>query len=235
LKSAFQKLLDSSSVDRATVQQGIADLLRWAQFGLHLTTPWSVVLTGRPNVGKSSLINALLGYERAIVFDQPGTTRDVVTGETAFEGWSVLLADTAGIRNDASRLEAAGIKLAEERLRSADLRLVLIDLSQPAAADDMEMLSRWPDAIVVAHKSDLDRQRNAQLPEKTLFVSSRTGQGLLELQKAIVNRLVPNTPDPNQPIPLTQRQIERLNEAHDAPSFDRCHNALRQLLHPDDE
>ena len=77
-------------------------LLTWADFGLHLTRPWSVVLTGRPNVGKSSLINRLLGYERAIVFDQPGTTRDVVTGETAFDGWPVLLADTAGLR------EAAG-------------------------------------------------------------------------------------------------------------------------------
>lgn len=74
------------------------ELLTFARFGLRLTQPWRVVLSGRPNVGKSTLINALLGYTRSIVFDQPGTTRDVVTAHTAFDGWPFQLADTAGIR-----------------------------------------------------------------------------------------------------------------------------------------
>ena len=81
----------------------IREWLAWEDFGLHLTRPWNVVLAGRPNVGKSSLINALLGYTRSIVFDQPGTTRDVVTAATAIDGWPIELSDTAGLRESPSR------------------------------------------------------------------------------------------------------------------------------------
>ncbi len=68
----------------------VVQMLEWSDFGKHLVTPWSIVIGGLPNVGKSSLINALLGFERAIVVDQPGTTRDVVTGETALQGLSLI-------------------------------------------------------------------------------------------------------------------------------------------------
>ena len=77
----------------------------------------AVVLSGAPNVGKSSLINALVGYERAIVFAEPGTTRDVVTAGTAVDGWPIELADTAGLRESTDPLEAAGIALCGKRSR----------------------------------------------------------------------------------------------------------------------
>src|SRR5690606_27241148 len=99
----------------------IADLLQTGQTARHLLTPWQVVLCGRPNVGKSSLINALVGYERTVVFDQPGTTRDVVSVETAIHGWPVIFSDTAGLRETESELEAAGIARARARLKQADL------------------------------------------------------------------------------------------------------------------
>src|SRR4029453_3197945 len=73
-------------------------VLEFAELGQHLTAPWRVVLAGPPNVGKSSLINALAGYQRTIVSHVPGTTRDVVTTTTAIDGWPVELADTAGLR-----------------------------------------------------------------------------------------------------------------------------------------
>ena len=73
--------------------------------GQHLVAPWRVVLAGKPNVGKSSLINRLAGYQRSIVFDQPGTTRDVVTTRTAIDGWPVELADTAGLRSGDDEIE----------------------------------------------------------------------------------------------------------------------------------
>ena len=198
-------------------------LLAWADFGLHLTRPWSVVLTGRPNVGKSSLINRLLGYERAIVFDQPGTTRDVVTGETAFDGWPVLLADTAGLREAAEELEAAGIALARQRLATADLRVVLIDLGEPPTPDDERLLAEWPDAIVVAHKCDRPDRWLSRVPVGALRVSSRTGEGVEELQRQLVERLVPQVPPPGTAIPISARQVELLRaalSAGDESAFD---------------
>ncbi|MBC8115215.1 MAG: 50S ribosome-binding GTPase [Candidatus Saccharimonas sp.] len=191
-------------------------LLAWSHFGLHLTRPWSVVLTGRPNVGKSSLINRLLGYERAIVFDQPGTTRDVVTGETAFDGWPVLLADTAGLRDSAEELEAAGIALSRARLATSDVKIVLIDLGEPPAGDDERLLAEWPDAIVVAHKCDRPDRWLSHRPAGALRVSSRTGEGVDELQRQLVERLVPQVPPTGTAIPISARQVELLRAARAA-------------------
>ncbi|MEI8021043.1 MAG: GTPase [Schlesneria sp.] len=213
LNSAIAKLKGFDGDSILSMHRQLDDLLQWASFGLHLSMPWSVTLTGRPNVGKSSLINALLGYQRSIVFDQPGTTRDVVTGETALEGWPIIFADTAGIRHGAGELESAGIALARERLHAADLRLVLIDLSQAPTSDDDELLSQWPDGLVVAHKCDLPDQWNDRLPSQTVKVSSLLGEGVVELQRMIVNRLIPVVPPPGAPIPITARQVDLLRAA----------------------
>ncbi len=205
--------LDALSRHELLVQ--IDDLLSWADFGLHLTQPWNVVLTGRPNVGKSSLINRLLGYERAIVFDQPGTTRDAVTADTALEGWPIRLIDTAGLRDTTEELEAAGIALARQRLASADLRVVLIDVSEPPSTDDERLLAEWPDAIVVAHKVDLSEhwpdQWSDQFPHRVVRVSSATCEGIPELQRTLVERLIPRVPPLGTAMPVNLRQIELLH------------------------
>lgn len=187
-------------------------LLAWANFGVHLTTPWSVVLTGRPNVGKSSLINALLGFRRAIVSEQPGTTRDVVTSVTALEGWPIQLADTAGLRETNEVLEAAGIARARERLATADLRVVLVDIGEPPAPEDFQLLENWPAAVFVAHKCDRPDAWGAALPERALRVSSVAQIGLEELQQQIAAALVPAVPAPGTPVPLTSRQVDCIGE-----------------------
>ena len=230
LRTAFETLRRTEPEDESTIQSALDGLLKWAAIGLHLSTPWSVVLTGRPNVGKSSLINALLGYERAIVFDQPGTTRDIVTGETAFDGWPVSLADTAGIRDNAGQLEAAGIAMARRKLETADLRLVLIDVSQPPVDDDDRLLAQWPDSLIVAHKSDLPDQWGNRLPERALKVSSVTGEGMIELQRRLVQQLVPESPPPGTAIPMTMRQIGLLQAARIATSSDGRRHAIERLF-----
>ncbi len=97
------------------------------------------MVAGRPNVGKSRLLNALAGYERAIVDPTPGTTRDVVTVRTALDGWPVELADTAGLRDSDDAIESAGIALARARQADADLTLLVLDRSEPLTETDLAL------------------------------------------------------------------------------------------------
>ena len=121
----------------------------WAgrDVGLRLIAGWRVVLAGRPNVGKSRLLNALTGYDRAIVDATPGTTRDVVTARTALDGWPVELADTAGLRPSDDPIEASGVALARARQGEADLVLVVLDRSEPLTDIDRAIVAEhapWP-------------------------------------------------------------------------------------------
>src|SRR5207244_3542080 len=102
------------------------ELAKFAPVGRHLVEPWKVVVAGAPNVGKSSLVNALAGYQRAVVSEVAGTTRDAVSVQLAFDGWPVELTDTAGLR-DAEGLEAEGIERARRVLAEADLVLWVVD------------------------------------------------------------------------------------------------------------
>ena len=202
----------------ATAVQAIDALLRFAPLGLHLAEPWRVVLAGRPNAGKSSLINALVGYERAIVHATPGTTRDVVTAAAAIAGWPIELADTAGLRGGAQPLEAAGIELARQRLGSADLIVLVLDASVERTPDDGALLVDWPAALVVLNKSDLlaaDSQ-GSPVSAEWLPVSALRGDGLEAFQQAIAARLVPDVPPPGQAIPFLPSHCEALQAARQA-------------------
>ena len=152
------------------------------------------------------------------MFDEPGTTRDVVTAETALDGWPVELIDTAGIRGADEALESVGIERARAALHSADCRLLLLDVGQPLDDADHALLREVADAIVVAHKCDLPATWDASsLGNVNLIaVSSRTGAGIEALQAAIVERLVPEVPAPNTAIPLTERQVAMLQDARES-------------------
>ena len=225
-------------LDEQALTGQLAELLRWSTFGLHLTQPWRVVLAGRPNVGKSTLINALLGYTRAVVFDQPGTTRDVVTGSTAFDGWPFQLADTAGIRSTDDELEQAGIQRARRTVESADLTCLLLDTSQSPTPEDHELLDEFKfshglqherSTIIVAHKTDLPSQWSSPLPDLALPVSSTTRAGIEELIAQIVRTLIPATPEPGTAVPVTPRQIHWLRQAHHLASVGESDQAVRAI------
>jgi tRNA modification GTPase len=126
--------------DLAAAQCVLSDLLARAAIGLHLVNPWRVAIVGRPNVGKSSLLNAIVGFERAIVHATPGTTRDLVTAQTAIDGWPVELIDSAGIRSGADAIESAGIDRARQAIESSDLQIVVLDRSQPLMPEDHEII-----------------------------------------------------------------------------------------------
>ncbi len=196
------------------------ELLKWSQFGLHLTTPWQVVIAGRPNVGKSSLMNQLAGFERTIVFDQPGTTRDAVGIELVFDGWLMQLVDTAGIRAEAISLEKKGIERSLSLLQEADCQVILLDQSQPFTDEDIQLLKHCPTAIIAANKCDLpsaterdDNNSSLVFLNDMLSISAITGEGVETLCKKIVNHLIPHVPDSMIPLPVTPRQIECLQRA----------------------
>ncbi|MEK6237798.1 MAG: GTP-binding protein [Planctomycetales bacterium] len=190
-------------------------LLDRARLGLRLTEPFRVALAGRPNVGKSSLVNAWLGYERSIVFDQPGTTRDVVAATASVDGWLIELSDTAGLRETRDPLEAAGARLTERRLESVDLVVLILDAAEPPTPEDQALLAAWPDALRVANKCDLPAADASRI-SGSIPVSALTGEGMDALLRAVSLRLVPEPPSPGAAVPFTVGQAEDLCELLDA-------------------
>jgi len=123
-----------------------------------------VTLAGRPNVGKSSLLNALLGEERAIVTPIPGTTRDLIQGEMNLGGIRVVLTDTAGVRETEEPVEKIGVERSRKALAEADATLLILDGSEPLRTEDRELMESLPEnAAIVINKTDLPQA--LQIPE----------------------------------------------------------------------
>jgi tRNA modification GTPase len=164
--------------------------------GRHLVEPWKVVIAGPPNVGKSSLVNALAGYQRSIVSPIAGTTRDVVTTRLAFDGWPLELSDTAGLRSDAASLEAEGIERAKRSLAEADLVVWVYDGS-----------ATWPEQpessvdLFVINKTDCPPGWDWTTVPDAIRASATTDAGIAELIAAIVAKLVPVVPEMGEGVP----------------------------------
>jgi tRNA modification GTPase len=202
--SQIQQAIDRG--DRSTARRQVEELSARVALGRHLVTPWRVVLAGRTNVGKSSLINALAGYDRSIVHATPGTTRDAVTVVTAIDGWPVELCDTAGLGVGGDAIERAGIERARERLAEADLVILVADRSETWSKEDQTLLDRWPDALLVHNKCDLPPAPGDRPPGLTS--SATRGDGIEDLLATLSKRLVPAPPLAGGAVPFTAAQVE---------------------------
>jgi tRNA modification GTPase len=205
------------NLDRGQAQTAAAALQRLlaqANLGLHLTHPWKVVIAGRPNAGKSSLMNALLGYQRSIVWQEPGTTRDILTATTAIDGWLIELSDTAGLRTAADSLEAEGVNRAEQQIAAADLVIFVADATAGWDEELWRSLSNMP-AIIAHNKCDLATVPADGRPPG-IAMSATTGLGIQELCEAIAKQLVPAVPPPGSPVPFTTEQLGALKAADTA-------------------
>jgi tRNA modification GTPase len=170
-------------IDRLTARHRI---------GLHLMEPWKVAIIGPPNSGKSRLLNAILGFDRAIVAPIPGTTRDVLDERVSLLGWPFSILDTAGIRDAEDVIEREGISRARAAAERADLILALIDPEVGWASLHDELMAEHSDKLLfIATKSDLNLaaplRRDVPAP---LEVSSVTGVGLPLLYQSMVERLI---------------------------------------------
>jgi tRNA modification GTPase len=162
-------------------------------------------------VGKSRLLNALAGYDRAIVHERPGTTRDVVTVPLALDGWPVEVADTAGLREPADAVEAAGVARAGRAHDEADLVVLLLDRSEPLRDEDRALLDRYPKALRVASKADLAPSWDDADLIGAVAVSAETGRGLDDLIARVVSRLVGTPPGPGAAVPFRDGHVRRLD------------------------
>ncbi|HMB69961.1 MAG TPA: tRNA uridine-5-carboxymethylaminomethyl(34) synthesis GTPase MnmE [bacterium] len=170
-------------------RQELERLAARAPWGRRLRDGATVAIIGRPNVGKSSLFNALVRDDRAIVNEEPGTTRDWLEAWIDLDGMPVRLLDTAGQRDAGTGAEAEGVRRAERLAADADLRLIVLDASREVEAEDRRVLERTEAAarIIVWNKSDLASGRSRG---HDLRVSARTGAGVDALRAELAEALL---------------------------------------------
>jgi tRNA modification GTPase len=200
-----QRLRDMQSLpDRQSALQQVNDLLSWSSLGLHLVKPWQVLLAGPPNVGKSSLLNALAGYQRAITSETPGTTRDLVSAMVVCDGYPLEFIDSAGLRACDDLLEQAGIERTQSVSEEADVILWLVDESEVTPPPP----TLQPTFTIVT-KADLPRQHTMVADHS---VSAVTGEGVAALLARVKQHLLPVEPPPGQVFPLTLAHVEQLRQ-----------------------
>jgi tRNA modification GTPase len=196
-----------------------------------------VAIVGRPNVGKSSLMNALLGTDRAIVTAEAGTTRDLIDEKTSFQGVPVRLIDTAGIREADSEAERIGVDRAREAILTADVVCVVLDASVLITSEDETLLRETAGMtrLVLLNKSDLAVNNSISRPNG-IRVSAKTGEGLDELKTAILRLAAPERGDGayitnERHIRALERALESLNDAKNADELDCAATDVKNALH----
>ena len=206
-EDCIARLPEQLGAGRSKAERLLADGRR----GRVLRDGLRVVILGRPNTGKSSLMNALAGFERAIVTDIAGTTRDVLDERLSFDGVPVRLIDTAGIREATDRAEQIGVDRALDEMRRADVQLVLLDGSAPLTTEDETLIETTENGIpriLVVNKCDLPRQTDYA---DAISISAKTGQGLEELKREVLRLAAPQDADCNAI--TNERHLHALEQA----------------------
>src|SRR5438046_5011264 len=212
-----------------SVREQIDALLATADQGRILREGLRVVIYGATNAGKSSLLNRLLGYDRVIVSETHGTTRDTIEEMINLRGVPIRLLDTAGLRASTSDLEREGIARTERSLQLADLRLHIVDRNAPRPLHFDERLSD-SNEIVVLNKSDLPENSDWK-NFHVLRISCTTGEGLAQLQEEILSRITKQNLRPESTVAINIRHRDCLRRALE--SCDRARAALGQKLPPE--
>lgn len=198
-----------------TAREQIAVLIAEGLMGRVLREGAKVVIAGRPNVGKSTLLNALLGQERAIVTPSPGTTRDILEESLSIEGIPIRLIDTAGLREAADAAERIGVNRARAAVETADLLLITLDQEMGEAERMLLAQTGGKKRMLVLSKADLGQHAAVDTDMECYVVSAVTGEGIGALKAAIARALVPGVraEATESPLCTNMRHVEALQEA----------------------
>jgi tRNA modification GTPase len=183
------------------IRKRLADIIKDFDRGRIIREGINVVIVGRPNVGKSSLLNQLAGKNRAIVTDIPGTTRDIIEEYINVKGIPVRITDTAGIRETEDRVEKIGVERAEKAVEQADLVIMMVDASTGLQEEDIRVLIkiRKKKHIIIINKTDIADTRDIESikdeldDENTILASVKNGTGLSLLEDMIEGLFVEGT------------------------------------------
>lgn len=205
------------------IKDEIGELIETSEEGKILREGLSTVIVGKPNVGKSSLLNALTKENRAIVTDVPGTTRDVIEEYINISGVPIKIIDTAGIRETEDVVEKIGVERSKEKINEADLVLLMLDSSRELDEEDKEIISHIKDKkyIVLLNKSDLDGKINEddlkELNSKYMInISVKTGEGINEVKATIKELFFKGEINANNIIITNTRHKEALFRAKES-------------------
>jgi tRNA modification GTPase len=208
----------------AQLERSTATLIHSFQLGNAIRNGVSVAIIGKPNAGKSTLLNSLLNENRALVSDIPGTTRDTIEEVLNIEGILFRLIDTAGLREHTSdRIESAGMERSLEKMRSADLVLYVFDSTEPlddVLAWQQQAIADGLNFLLVANKSDLPHSSPSILQhsdiEKAVLIAAKTRHDLHRLTDAMVANVLTGTLDSEHTIVTNARHFQALQEVHKA-------------------
>jgi tRNA modification GTPase len=207
----------------------VKGLLSNADEGKIIRDGLNVVIVGKPNVGKSSLLNALLKEKRAIVTDVPGTTRDVIEEYINLDGIPIKITDTAGIRDTKDIVEKIGVEKSKEKLEEADLIILMLDASRSIDEDDSNIIDKIKDKkyIVLLNKVDLDITISKEVINKLnnkINISAKTGKGIDDLKSEIKKLFFNGDISPESLIISNTRHKQALYKA-----LENCDMALNKI------
>ncbi len=202
----------------STLLSSLQSLIGTASEGERVREGALCVIAGRPNAGKSSLFNALLGTERAIVTDVPGTTRDAIEAPASCDGFPFRMIDTAGLRVSDDTVERIGIEVSQRYLAAADVVLFCVEAGRSLADEEHAFLqgTKRP-VLVVRTKADETGTGHSEEADGQLAVSAHTGEGLPDLKRALAREAFSSaaTHDDVEPLVTRERHRVSLNRAHD--------------------
>jgi tRNA modification GTPase len=216
---ALTRAIRSIDLASAGAREALSALLATAPLGQALLTPRRVVLAGRPNVGKSTLFNALVGHNRTLVSPTAGTTRDYISECVSLRGFPVELIDSAGLREAGEIIESLGVSAARKVAAAAHI-VVLVADSQSPASPESGLPGEVRNPIMVLNKSDLEHEGIPQehvQNDRSIRISALHRQGLRELEDAIMARMPSASPvEQHGAVVFTERQVSIIKELIDA-------------------